>query len=70
MRAFVYVILLALAVGSAVHGRIALALALGGAKAVLVGIEYMELRGAARAHAAGFVAGVLVLTGILVALAS
>jgi len=70
VRAFVYVILLALAVGSVVHGQIALALAIGGAKAALVGLEDMELRGAARAHAGGFVAGMLVLTGVLVALTS
>ncbi len=68
MRLAVYGALLTLALVAVLHGQLAAALAIGGAKAALVGIEYMELRRAARAHAIGFVLGVLAVTAVLVAL--
>lgn len=68
MRLAVYVVLITLAVVAVVHGQLALALAIGGAKAALVGLEYMELRQAARPHAIGFVLGMFAVTGVLVAM--
>ncbi|MCZ7678114.1 MAG: hypothetical protein M5U28_04800 [Sandaracinaceae bacterium] len=68
MRIAVYVLLIALAVAAVAAGHLALALAVGGAKAALVGIEYMELRRAARLHALAFVLGMAALTGALVLL--
>ena len=68
MRLFVYLALLflaALAVGTA---NLAIALGLAGVKATLVGLEYMELRHAARAHALGYVGFIAALVLVLVAL--
>ena len=68
MRLVVYIALLsfaALAVGTA---NLAFALCLAGAKAALVGLEYMELRHAARAHALGYLGVVAALVLVLVAL--
>ncbi len=61
MRLAVYLVLVCMAIGAAVAGELWIALALGGAKALLVGVEYMELRHAARAHALGFALGIVVL---------
>lgn len=66
MRVAAFLVMCALAVVSVIEGRLALGLAFGGAKAILVGVGYMELRHAARVHMAGFVAAMLALTGILV----
>ena len=69
MRFLVYLALLGLALGAVALGDLHAALALAGAKTLLVGAEYMELRGAARPHALGFglavAALVLVLATIL-----
>jgi len=54
MRFAVYLVLVVVAAIAAFSGNLLLALALGGAKALLVGVEYMELRTAARAHALVF----------------
>lgn len=61
VRIAVYVVLVVLAIGAVVSGELAVALALGGAKALLVGAEYMELRQAHRAHALGVALGLAVL---------
>lgn len=64
----VYAALLCLAVLAAFSGRLELALALGGAKALLVGAQYMELRHADRRHALLFAATIVGLTTVLIAL--
>jgi len=58
-RFTVYAALVALALGSVASGRFAIALALAGLKALMVGLEYMELRHAHRAHLAAFAGWVL-----------
>lgn len=68
MRFAAYVLMIGLVLAAVATGNIALALALGGAKAVIVGLEFMELRHAARAHAVAFVIAMIALTGGLVAL--
>ncbi len=65
MRVAAFLVMCALAVVSVIEGQLALALALGGAKAILIGAGYMELNQAARAHMAGFIAAVIVLTSVL-----
>lgn len=68
-RFAVYVTLVGLALASVASGRFAIAIALAGAKALLVGLEYMELRHAHRAHLAVFAAWAVVLvTALSVAL--
>lgn len=67
MRAAAYVIMLGLLLGSLATGQLGLALAAAGVKASIVGLEFMELRHAARAHATGFVLFVGAVTGILLA---
>ncbi len=60
-----YLILLLLAVASAVQGQLRVALVFAAVKAVLVGLEFMELRHAAREHLVAFVAFVgLLLTAL------
>lgn len=68
MRVAVYIVLISLAVAAMASGHLAVALTLGGAKAALVGVEYMELRRAARLHALAFVLGMAALTSALVVL--
>lgn len=51
-----YLTLVLLAVASAAGGHLRLALILAATKALLVGLEFMELRHAARAHMVAFVA--------------
>ena len=68
MRLATFLVMIALAIVSVAEGKLALALAFGGAKAILVGLGYMELRQAARVHMVGFVLAVLALTGCLVLL--
>lgn len=69
MRLAVYLVLVGLAVASVASGWVVVALALAGVKAVLVGLEYMELRHAHPAHAVGFVAGLVLLVGVLLLVA-
>lgn len=67
MRAAILLLLLGLALLSAITGNLAVALALAVAKSLLVGVEYMELRHAHRAHLAGFVLFVVaVAVGLLI----
>ncbi len=65
-RLAVYVVLVALALASVVSGKIALALAIAGLKTLLVGLEYMELRHAHRAHLAAFVGWTVLVSVCLV----
>lgn len=65
MRLATWLGLIALSVGSVLVGRLPLALALGALKAILVGLEFMELRTAARVHAAAYVLFVGVLLAVL-----
>ncbi len=69
MRVAAFLVMCALAVVSVIEGQLALALALSGAKAILIGVGYMELSQAARTHMAGFIAGVVVLTSVLLLIA-
>lgn len=66
MRVAAFVIMLVLAVISVMEGNLALALAFGGVKAVIVGLAYMELSRSARAHLVGFSVFILAVTGALV----
>jgi len=67
MTIAVWFALMAMAVAAVLVGRVDVALLLAGCKAVLLGLQFMELRHAARAHAvvyavwAGLVATILVL---------
>ncbi|MFO0695478.1 MAG: hypothetical protein U0230_18090 [Polyangiales bacterium] len=66
MRLGAYFGLVNLAVIAAMSGHLGIALALGGAKAAIVGSEFMELRHANRAHAIGYMVLVtLVVLGLL-----
>lgn len=55
MQLAVWLALGSLSVLSVLQGRVQVALMLAGLKALLVGLEFMELRHAARVHAAGYV---------------
>jgi hypothetical protein len=68
VRAAAYVVMIGLVASAVAMGEIGLALAAGGAKMLIVGLEFMELRHAARPHRVGFVLGTLAITGLLVAL--
>jgi len=68
MRGVTWVLLVGLALSSFAFGQFGVALGLAATKALLVGLEFMELRGAHRLHAAGFAAGVLVVTALLAVL--
>lgn len=68
MRRIAFAVMVVLAVVSILEGQLALALLFGGLKALIVGLEYMELRRAARPHAVGFTLGVVALTIGLVAI--
>jgi hypothetical protein len=68
MRLVTWGALVAASVASMLVGRVGVALGLAAFKAALLGLSFMELRGAARPHAVawlGFVAGV---AGLLAAL--
>jgi hypothetical protein len=69
VRRLVWVLLIVLALASVIAGRLEVALALAGVKALLVGAQFMELRHAHRAHAAAFAAWVLTLVAVLELLA-
>jgi hypothetical protein len=68
MRLLTWAVLVALAVTGLVVGRPELGFALAGAKALAVGLEFMELKHAARLHAGVFVFGVVAMVGLLVGL--
>lgn len=69
MRAATWGLLVTLSCVSVASGRLHLALALAALKAVAVGLEFMELRHAARLHLAAFLCFVgLVTAGLLLAL--
>lgn len=70
MRAVVYVLLVLLALLGVLSGSAALALLFGGAKALLVASEFMELRFAHRAHFVGFGLFVGALTLLLILLSA
>lgn len=66
MRLVTWLLLVGLSVAAVASGRLSVALGLGAAKALLVGFEFMELRHAARAHAAAYAGFVgLVLLALL-----
>lgn len=65
MRALAFVVLLSLAGLALAVGSFHLALVLAATKAGLVGLVYMDLRHAHRAHAVGFVLGVALLVAVL-----
>lgn len=65
MRFVVWMSLVTLAIAAVVSGQLAIALALAGVKALLVGFQYMELRWAHRAHAASFAGAVIGLMVLL-----
>jgi len=65
VRFVTWLLLVGLAIGAVVSGNIAVALAIAGTKTLLVGAQYMELRWAHRAHAAGFAFGVIALVLVL-----
>jgi hypothetical protein len=68
IRKIAFAVMVVLAIVSILEGQLALALLFGGLKALIVGLEYMELRSAARPHAVGFVLAVAALTIGLVGL--
>ncbi|MFO0646201.1 MAG: hypothetical protein U0326_08175 [Polyangiales bacterium] len=70
MRAMVYVMLVSLALVSALSGSWRLALVAASIKTLLVASEYMELRRAHRAHGVAFALGACVLTAALAVLAT
>ena len=61
MRLFTWLLLMGLAMAAVWSGRLEVALAIGATKALLVGAQFMELRGAHRAHLAAFGCGVIAL---------
>ena len=62
MRRIAFAVMVVLAIVSILEGQLALALLFGGLKALIVGLEYMELRRAARPHAVGFALAMIALT--------
>ncbi|MBL8920081.1 MAG: cytochrome C oxidase subunit IV family protein [Myxococcaceae bacterium] len=69
MRAATWALLVGLTCASVASGRLWLALVLAALKAVAVGLEFMELRHAARVHRWAFTGFVGLLTaGLLLAL--
>lgn len=68
MRLLTWLVLIALSVASVLTGQLKVALIIAAAKALLVGLEFMELRHAARPHAAAyvlFIGGVLLVLVVL-----
>ena len=68
MRRIAFAVMVVLAIVSILEGQLALALLFGGLKALIVGLEYMELRRAARPHAIGFALAVIALSVGLIAI--
>ncbi len=69
MRLATWLALVVLTAVSLFDGRLGLALVLAGVKALLLGFEFMELRFAARAHAAAYALFVTLLVVVLEVLA-
>ncbi len=65
MRVVIWFALIALSVTSVLTGHLVIALCIAAAKAVLVGLEFMELRHAARLRAAAWVLFVAVILAVL-----
>ena len=65
MRLVTWAFLIALSLASVASGRLQVALVLAGLKALAVGLEFMELRAAARLHALGFATFVALLVLVL-----
>lgn len=65
MQLVVWLALVSLSVLSVLSGHLHLALVIGGIKALLVGLEFMELRHAARVHAAGYALFLAVVLAVL-----
>lgn len=68
MRLLTWMVLVGLAVAAVTIGHPGWALAFAGAKALLVGAEFMELKHAHRAHGVLFGGGVVGLVAVLVVL--
>lgn len=66
MTVAVWFLLMALAVAAVMFGRVDIALWIAGCKTLLVGLQFMELRHAARLHATVFVVWTGLLTTALV----
>ncbi|MCK6570529.1 hypothetical protein L6V77_05375 [Myxococcota bacterium] len=60
--------LVTLSVVSVALGRLDVALTVAGAKAILVGLDFMELRAAARPHLVAYLSYVVLLVAVLVLL--
>lgn len=65
MRLVTWALLVGLSLASVASGRLQVALVLAGLKALTVGLEFMELRVAARVHALGFATFVALLVLVL-----
>lgn len=65
MTTAIWFVLILLATVATLAGRIDVALLCAGGKTLLVGLEFMELRHAARLHAAAFVAWAITVTALL-----
>lgn len=61
-RLLVWLLLVGISVASVVGAHFQVAILLGALKALLVGVEFMELRHAARAHAVLYVAFIALIT--------
>lgn len=67
MRLLTWAVLVTASIISVMYGRLGVALALGTFKAITLGLEFMELKLAAREHAAGYVIFCLALAVALAA---
>jgi caa(3)-type oxidase subunit IV len=65
MRTATWAVLVGLSVASVLHGQINVAIGLAAIKAVVLGLWFMELKDAARVHAAAYVGGVALLAVVL-----
>ena len=68
MRVLTWAVLVTASIISVMHGRLGVALAVGTFKAITLGLEFMELRAAARVHAVAWGAFCLVLAVALAAM--
>lgn len=67
MRLLTWAVLVTASIISVMHGRLGVALALGTFKAIALGLEFMELKLAARVHALAYVGFCLALAFTLAA---
>lgn len=67
MRLLTWAVLVTASIISVLHGRLGVALVLGAFKAITLGLEFMELRLAARVHALAWVGFCLALAACLAA---